>query len=199
MWDTFVVSPTAKSASVTFNQAGVASTPPASTPPSQTAGLISTSGSTVSLTLIAGYNNANAGFNFNGGANGKMVVTVPLGAKVNAVFKNNATTVHDVLIVPFQTPPPSHSVATAFPGASSRRGGFGGGRGGGNGRGGNGGAPGRGFAPPKPGTPMPFSFVANKAGTYMIICGVPGHALAGMWDTFVVSPSAKVASITFKP
>jgi hypothetical protein len=130
-----------------------------------------------------------------------MVVTVPLGDKINAIFKNNATTPHDVLIVPFQTPPPSHSVTTAFPGASSNRGfGFGGGNGrrGGNGRGGNGGAPRGGFTRPKPGTPMPFSFVANKAGTYMIICGVPGHALAGMWDTFVVSPTAKVASITFK-
>jgi sulfocyanin len=200
MWDTFVVSSTAKTASVSFNQAGVASTPPASTPPTQTSGLISTSGSTVSLTLIAGYTSANAGFNFDGGAYGKMVVTVPLGDKVNAVFKNNVSTPHDVLIVPLQTPPPSHSVATAFPGASSRRGGFGGGGNGrgSNGRGGNGRAPGGFGAFPKPGTPMPFSFVANKAGTYMIICGVPGHALAGMWDLFVVSPTAKVASISFK-
>jgi sulfocyanin len=200
MWDTFIVSSTAKTASVTFNQAGVASTPPASTPPSQTSGLISTKGSTVTLMLIAGYNNANAGFNFDGGAHGKMVVTVPLGDKINAIFKSNVTTPHDVLIVPFQSPPPSHSVATAFPGASSSRGfGSGGGarRRGGNGQGGNGGPPG-GFTRPKPGTPMPFSFVANKAGTYMIICGVPGHALAGMWDIFVVSSTAKTASITFK-
>jgi sulfocyanin len=196
MWDTFVVSSTAKTASVTFNQAAVAGTPPASTTPAKTSGLISTSGSTVSLTLIAGYNNNNDGFNFDGGAHGTMVVTVPLGAKVNAVFKNNVTTPHDVLIIPFQNPPPSHSVATAFPGASSSRG-FGGAGGRTGGRGGNGGAPGRGFGFPKPGTPMPFSFVANKAGTYMIICGVPGHALAGMWDRFVVSPTAKVASITF--
>jgi hypothetical protein len=32
----------------------------------------------------------------------------------------------------------------------------------------------------------------------MIICGYPGHAIAGMWDTFVVSSTAKAASVTFK-
>ena len=37
-------------------------------------------------------------------------------------------------------------------------------------------------------------FTANKAGTYRLACGVPGHALSGMWDTFIVSASAKTAT-----
>jgi uncharacterized cupredoxin-like copper-binding protein len=32
-----------------------------------------------------------------------------------------------------------------------------------------------------------FSFVANKAGTYAIVCAVPGHAVAGMWDVLKVT------------
>jgi uncharacterized cupredoxin-like copper-binding protein len=190
MWDTFVVSPTAKVASVIFNKAAVPTTVTTAPPPADTSSLISTSGKVVHLTLIAGYNNANAGFNFDGGAHGQMVVTVPLGATVDAVFKNNVSVPHDVVIINYQTPPPSHTVATAFPGSASPRPRFrppAGGQGAG--------AP---PARPRPGAALPFSFVASKAGTYMIICGVPGHAIAGMWDTFVVSPTAKTASITFK-
>jgi hypothetical protein len=41
--------------------------------------------------------------------------------------------------------------------------------------------------------PQVFSFVASAAGTYAIICGVPGHALGGMWDILKV---ANVATAT---
>jgi hypothetical protein len=146
----------------------------------------------VHLTLIAGWNNANDGFNFDGGAHGQMVVTVPVGARVDAVFKNKVAVPHDVVIIDYQSPPPSHSVAPAFAGSASPRGQF---------RRPPTGKPGTGApagGPPRPGAAQPFTFVANKAGTYMIICGVPGHAIAGMWDTLVVSPTAKVASISFK-
>lgn len=79
---------------------------------------VTTQGKVVHLTLIAGYNNANAGFNFDGGARGRMVVTVPLGDKVVATYKNAASTPHDVLVVPYQKTLPTHSVPTAFAGAS---------------------------------------------------------------------------------
>ncbi len=36
-------------------------------------------------------------------------------------------------------------------------------------------------------------FTAPESGTYRIICGVPGHALSGMWIWFKVDPSAKTA------
>jgi len=179
MWDSFVVSPTAKAASVAFNKAGVASAPEASAPPATIPTWVTTAGKVVHLTLISGWNNANAGFNFNGGAYGHMVVTVPLGATVDAIYTNAVPIFHDVDIIDYQKPLPSHSATPAFAGARSPLPSF---------------KPG---APPPSNGPKAFSFVASKAGTYMIICGVPGHALAGMWDTLVVSPTATAASITF--
>jgi sulfocyanin len=192
MWDNLVVSPTAKTASVAFSAAQAAGTAGTTAAPANPSQWVSTSGKVVHLTLIAGYNNANAGFNFDGGAKGQMVVTVPLGAKVVATYKNNATTPHDVLVVPYQKSLPTHSVPTAFAGASAGRPNFG------SGRPGAGGPPSGGGSLQTSNKPQTFTFVANKAGTYMIICGFPGHAIAGMWDTFVVSSTAKTASITFK-
>jgi hypothetical protein len=166
---------------------------------------ITTNGKVVHLTLIAGYNSTNGGFNFNGGAHGQMVVTLPLGATVDGTFKNAASTPHDVLIVSYQKTLPTHSVPPAFKGAC-----FGSPVCGAGASGGSGGPPPRGTPGAGSGTPGAggaaragnqqgtFSFVANKAGTYMIICGYPGHAIAGMWDLFVVSPGAKTGSITFK-
>jgi sulfocyanin len=199
MWDTFVISPTAKTASAVMSQTAVTSVAPPSAPPATMPNWVTTAGNVVHLTIIAGWNNNNAGFNFNGGAHGQMVVTVPLGAKVMATYQNKSG-FHDVVIVPYQTSIPTASQAPAFPGAASPRPQFrpGGRRGsapGGASGGRRGGAPG---GPAGAGKPQTFSFVASKAGTYRMICGVPGHALAGMWDTFVVSPTAKVASITFK-
>jgi uncharacterized cupredoxin-like copper-binding protein len=39
-------------------------------------------------------------------------------------------------------------------------------------------------------------FAANKAGSYMIFCAVPGHGLAGMWIRLKVSPTEKRPSLT---
>jgi hypothetical protein len=42
-------------------------------------------------------------------------------------------------------------------------------------------------------------FVADKAGSYLIICGVPGHAAAGMWIRFKVDPAAARPSLAATP
>lgn len=42
-------------------------------------------------------------------------------------------------------------------------------------------------------------FTAPESGTYRIICGVPGHALSGMWIWFKVDPSAKTARFRANP
>jgi uncharacterized cupredoxin-like copper-binding protein len=39
--------------------------------------------------------------------------------------------------------------------------------------------------------------VANKTGTYAVVCAVPGHAAAGMWDVFQVRTGGS-ATIRFK-
>ena len=42
-------------------------------------------------------------------------------------------------------------------------------------------------------------FPAPDSGAYRIICGVPGHALSGMWIWFKVDPSAKAPSFGATP
>jgi len=198
MWDNLIISSTAKAASVTFGAAQSAGSVGTSAAPANPTQFVSTSGKIVKLSLIADYNNTNAGFNFDGGAHGRMIVTVPLGDIIVATYKNNAATGHDVLVVPYQKTLPTHSVPTAFPGSSYGAPSFGkGGRRPGSGRPPTGGPPAGGF-PGVSHTAHTFMFVANKPGTYMIICGYPGHAIAGMWDTFVVSSTAKTASIAFR-
>ncbi|GAC1402851.1 MAG: hypothetical protein NVSMB65_19830 [Chloroflexota bacterium] len=137
---------------------------------------VSTHGKTVNVTLVAGWNNTLGGFNFNGAGNGKWVLTVPQGDTVKVTFWNNQVVPHSAQVIAFTKPLPTAAVADAFRGAHT----------------------------PNPlagigkGPKQSFSFVANKAGTYMIICAVPGHDAAGMWDTLVVSRSAKTASATLK-
>jgi uncharacterized cupredoxin-like copper-binding protein len=41
-----------------------------------------------------------------------------------------------------------------------------------------------------------MDFTANKAGTYLIVCGVPGHATSGMYIRFVVSSDATAPTNT---
>ena len=120
---------------------------------------------TASLTLIAGYNNAVSGYNFNGYGNGKMTVTVPVGARVNVTFSNKSAALnHGFVVTPYADRNTSGSFPVAFKGASS--------------------------ANPTTGTLKGkvehHSFVANKAGKYAIVCAVPGHATSGMWDVLQV-------------
>jgi hypothetical protein len=42
-------------------------------------------------------------------------------------------------------------------------------------------------------------FTAPDTGSYRIICGVPGHALSGMWIWFKVDPAAKAPSFGATP
>jgi sulfocyanin len=126
---------------------------------------------TATVTIIAGYK---GGFDFNGDSAGKMIVTIPLGTKVTVKFSNKATLPHSVMVTTWADRMAASGFATVFKGASS----------------------------PNPtngstaGAGVTFTFVANKAGTYAIVCAVPGHAAAGMWDTLKVvkggSASVKV-------
>jgi sulfocyanin len=153
--------------------------------PAQATTWVTTNGTVVNLSLIAGWNNVNVGFNFNGAAHGQMTVTIPLGDKVNVTFTNKAKGVpHNAEIIPFTTNPIAGRVnPPAFPGAETPAPRFRPGQGGG--------------FPGGASKPLTFSFVAGKAGKYMIICAISGHALAGMWDNLVVSNSLKTASVAF--
>jgi sulfocyanin len=153
-----------------LSAAGVASAAPKAKAPTW----VTTKGKTVSLTVIADYNNNLAGFNFNGYGKGQLTITVPKGDTVKVTFTNKASLPHSVEITAYNKTLPTGGVTAAFKGANSPN--------------------------PANGTvgtsPQKFSFVASKAGKYMMICAVPGHAQAGMWDTFVVSATAKTATAT---
>ncbi len=120
---------------------------------------------TATLTLIAGYNNVGGGFNFDGYANGAMVVGVPSGYRVIVVYSNKGQYPHSVVITPYAKKNALTDFPLAFRGAASAD-------------------PANGVAT---GTTQRFSFTANRVGTYAIICAVGGHEQAGMWDVLKVT------------
>lgn len=135
--------------------------PPPTRPPITTASSqflsANTSAKTVTLTLIAGYNSSNhGGFNFDGGYNGDMTVTIPVGYKVTVDFKNKAQFPHSAAIIG-----PTGSTATGpiIKGASTP-------------------SPVTGTAP---GGTATFSFTPKTTGAYRIACLFPGHLLLGMY------------------
>lgn len=50
----------------------------------------------------------------------------------------------------------------------------------------------------KPGQKDVTTFLADQAGWYWLLCGVPGHALKGEWVSFRVDPEAKGAAVKEK-
>lgn len=116
---------------------------------------------TVSLRLIASYNDVYDGFNFNGYGKGQVLVDVPRGWRVNVRCVNNSSSMrHSCAIVRGVS-----GRTSAFPGAASRGSQHG--------------------LPPR--HAAAFSFLATKAGTYRIVCLVSAHEQAGMWDVLDVT------------
>ena len=135
--------------------------------------LVVTGRNTVTLTLTAAYTGLAGGFNFDGDAKGKMVVSVPVGYRVNVVFSNKSAIPHSAVITAYSKRTAASGFTPAFRGAQSP-------------------SPTRGITK---GTIQHFTFTANKVGTYAIVCAVPGHAIGGMWDVFKVTPAGSKPSI----
>ncbi len=118
---------------------------------------------------------ANAGYNYNGYGKGAMTVTVPAGWQVIVHFTNNGDLAHSLIVLPFTAAPPAVPTATpVFPGAVTHD--------------------------VQTGLPVKatatVTFTAGNAGIYEFVCGVPAHAVLGMWDKLVVSTSAAAPSVT---
>lgn len=129
-----------------------------------------TAAKTATLKLVAGYNSSLSGFNFNGYGNGQMVVSIPTGWRVTVDFSNQGQLPHSAAIVHTAT-----STRPAFPGA---------------------GLPGSELTAGIPsGKSATFSFTTGAPGNYRIVCLVPGHEGAGMWDTLTVTSTGKIPSI----
>lgn len=127
------------------------------------------SAKSVAITLIAAANSAQGGFNFNGGSRGDQTITVPLGWTVDIDFQNHDVVPHSALVITAEMPVPSIPEKPAFPraytshlidGLQAQTGND------------------------------TMRFTASRAGDYLIACGVPGHALSGMFIRFVVSAAA---------
>lgn len=130
---------------------------------------------TVSVSLTAAEAD---GYNFNGYAGGALVVKVPTGSTVQVTMRNIAADVsHSVLVAPWDQRTKGSGFTPAFPGA----------------------APAdfeTGITSHDP--PLRFNFSARSAGTYALLCGVPGHALIGMWDELDVVDGLSAPSATIK-
>jgi FtsP/CotA-like multicopper oxidase with cupredoxin domain len=109
------------------------------------------------------------GFNFDGAANGAMVITVPVGWTVSITCHNAGTIPHSCAVVEGAS-----SATPAFSGAETPD-------------------PVVGMGP---GATQSFSFSASTPGNYRIACLVPGHEDAGMWASFIVSAKASSPSIS---
>jgi hypothetical protein len=125
------------------------------------------------LQLVAGYDGTNGAMNFNGGSHGRQRIVVPLGWRVDVTFLNkdgdmthSAVVMPDVKPMPLEVPPPAFARAST----TKLEEGF------------------------EEGGSDEMSFVADRAGDYIISCGVPGHGQGGEWIRFRVSKAAAAPS-----
>lgn len=126
------------------------------------------------FSLIAGLGGTNGGMNFNGATNGALTLVVPVGWHVVLNFRNDDPNMpHSAVVIPAVTPVPAAAGRPAFAGAATRQ-------------------PDQGLAT---GARQALRFDADRAGSYMIFCAVPGHGMAGMWMKLEVSASATRPSL----
>ena len=133
------------------------------------------SAKSVALTLVAAANSAQGGFNFNGGSVGNQTIIVPLGWEIDIDFQNHDVVPHSALVIAAQNPLPAMPDKPSFPRAYTTHLIDG--------------------LPAQTGHDS-MRFTAGRAGDYLIACGVPGHALSGMFIRFVVSAEATTPSDT---
>jgi alcohol dehydrogenase (cytochrome c) len=126
----------------------------------------------VVIKLTAAASNDNNGFNFDGYSKGKANFIVPAGWQVSWIFTNIAALPH------------SAALTTGLSLASVLQNG--------------------GLGPietpnalqgVRSGSTQYVEFQATRVGKFYLLCGVPGHAQAGMWDYLTVSTTAKTPSL----
>ena len=108
---------------------------------------------------------------FNGARRGERVLTIPVGWRIGIEFTNrDAELPHSATIVAVLEPVPEQLPLPAFPQAQTAKV----------------------DAGLLEGDSDEISFVADRAGRYMIACGVMGHAEHGQWIVLEVSSTARV-------
>ena len=123
---------------------------------------------TATFELVAGLTGLNGALNFNGFRDGELTLTVPLGWTVVMHFRNHDGMLpHSAEVIAESHPLPTGPVAPAFARAFTVR-------------------LEQGLISEQTDD---LRFIADKGGSYLIFCGVPGHGAAGMWIRFAVSGS----------
>lgn len=133
---------------------------------------------TATFELVAGLTGLNGALNFNGFRDGELTLTVPVGWTVVMHFRNHDGMLpHSAEVIPDTHPLPLGPVPPAFDRAVTVRlaeGLISEGR-------------------------DDIRFVADKGGSYLIFCGVPGHGAAGMWIRLEISGSVRKPSLAATP
>lgn len=130
--------------------------------------MVDTIAKTATFQLVAGQSNLNGGFNFNGYNDGKLTLVVPQNWNVVIQFVNkDPNMTHSAEVVDTTKPMPVGPVDPTFARAMTTK-------------------LHMGLASGEADT---FRFVANRSGSFLIFCAVPGHGLAGMWIRLKVSPT----------
>ena len=116
------------------------------------------------VTLIAGYNGENNGFNFDGYGRGELLVSIPRGWRIRITCTNRSAQPNSCAVVkgPMNDTPAFRgaSVPNAVDGLAS-------------------------------GQTVRFSFVASRIGGYRLASLVPGHEEARQWDVLEVTKGGK--------
>src|SRR5258708_526491 len=115
---------------------------------------------TATFQLTAGLTGLNGALNFNGFRDGGVTFTAPLNWNVVLRFLNHDGMLpHSAEVIPDQEPVPTGPVPPAFDRATTTmlQDGL------------------------TAGQTDVVKFLANKAGSFLIFCGVPGHGAAGAW------------------
>lgn len=128
--------------------------------------------------LIAGFSGLNGALNFNGFGDGGLTFTVPAGWHVVIHFTNHDGMLpHSAIVIADSLVPIAGATSPAFSQAVTLR-----------------------VQEGLTATERDdMKFVADKAGSYLLICGVPGHAAAGMWIRFKVEVGVDRPSLTATP
>ena len=133
-------------------------------------------GQSVTIELIAGKDDSNNRWNFNGFSRGNGTIVVPAGYTVTINFRNDDPNIAHSVGVDAQTgnfPATFQDPQPVFAGAISS-------------------SPTSMQEATQPGASESLTFAADAAGEYALICYIPAHAATGMWIRFNVSADGEV-------
>jgi sulfocyanin SoxE-like protein len=139
---------------------------------------VDSAATTAEFSLVAGLTPANGGMNFNGAGAGALTLTVPVKWTVVLHFRNNDQVLpHSAMVIVAATPVPVSGAKPAFEHALTHQ------------------------TEQGLGTDRheDVQFVADKPGSYLLYCAVPGHGAAGMWIRLEVSGTVHQPELAATP